>query len=147
MTQEEYKQLMPEERRQLRQEAQQQMIADYHWLLSQPPQMRQWRCPRRWLIELVHDVSDHHEMLDDLHRPVQLSQLYEEFFHHTATPLPLKPYKTLNKLRTQEQQRGITPDSITLYYMQQMQKHPPCRIIELLMEAKDGSSAGGRSPE
>lgn len=78
MTQEEYKQL--------RHQAQQQMIADYHWLLSQPRQPRQWRCPRRWLIELVHDVNDRQEMLDDLHRPVQLRVLYEGFFQHIGTP-------------------------------------------------------------
>lgn len=139
MTQEEYKQL--------RHQAQQQMIADYHWLLSQPRQPRQWRCPRRWLIELVHDVNDRQEMLDDLHRPVQLRVLYEGFFQHIGTPMPLKPYKALNKLHAQEAQRGISPDSITLYYMQEMQKHPPCRIIELLMEPKEGSSQADKSPE
>lgn len=138
MTQEEYKQL--------RQQAQQQMIADYHWLLSQPRQPRQWRCPRRWLIELVHDVNDRQEMLDDLHRPVQLRVLYEGFFQHIGTPMPLKPYKALNKLHAQEALRGISPDSITLYYMQEMQKHPPCRIIELLMEPKEGSSQADKSP-
>ena len=133
MTQEEYKQL--------RHQAQQQMIADYHWLLAQPPQPRQWRCPRRWLIELVHDVNDSQEMLDDLHRPVQLRVLYEEFFQHIGTPMPHHPANVLHKLRLSEMRRGISPDSITLYYMNRLSEgtkmipgQPILRIIEQLMQ-------------
>lgn len=133
MTQEEYKQL--------RHEAQQQMIADYHWLLSQPPQMRQWRCPRRWLIELVHDVREHQGLKDDLHRPVQLRVLYEDFFLHIGTPMPHHPANQLHKLRLSEMRQGISPDSITLYYMQRLSEgtkmipgRPILRIIEQLMQ-------------
>lgn len=133
MTQEEYKQL--------RHQAQQQMIADYHWLLSQPPQPRQWRCPRRWLIELVHDVNDHQALLDDLHRPRKLHVLYEEFFLHIGTPMPHHPANLLHKLRLSEIRQGISPDSITLYYMQRLSEGtkmipglPIRRIIEQLMQ-------------
>ena len=129
MTEEEYKQL--------RHQAQQQMIDDYRWILSQPPQPRRWRCSSRWLIELIHDVNDRRPELDDLHRPMQLQVLYQQFFHHVSTPLPKKPSKALNKLHTWEQQRGLTPDSITLFYMQEMPKNPPRRIIELLMVTDD----------
>lgn len=80
MTQEEYKQL--------RHQAQQQMIADYHWLLSQPRQPRQWRCPRRWLIELVHDVNDRQEMLDDLHRPCSSECSTRDSSSTSAPPCP-----------------------------------------------------------
>lgn len=32
-----------------------------------------------------------------------------------------------------EQRNSIYPDSITRFYMEQLQKNPPCRIIELLI--------------
>lgn len=39
----------------------------------------------------------------------------------------------LSKLRGMEQRNSIYPDSITRFYMEQLQKNLPCRIIELLI--------------
>ena len=141
MPQDSHRQLTPEERKQLRHQAHEQMIADYHWLLSEPPKKRQWRCSRRWLVELVHDVREHQPLLDDLHRPQQLSGLYQEFFSHIGTPMPQHPANQLHKLRLSEMRQGISPDSITLYYMNRLREgtklipgRPIRRIIEQLME-------------
>ena len=50
--------------------------------------------------------------------------------------MPNNPAKSLNKLRAMEQRRRIFPDSITLFYMNEIQKNPNCRIIELLIVSK-----------
>lgn len=152
--------MINEEYKQQKARAQQEMVADYEWILAQPPTPRQWRCPRRWLIEFVHDVTTYSPSLTDLHRPISLTTLYEQFFAHVGTQQPLKPAKVLNKLRTKEMLQGIAPDSVTLFYMQQMklmqqgqgqtqqgqgqqgqgqQQSLSCHIIELLMESNGGS--------
>lgn len=140
--------MINEEYKQLKARAQQEMVADYEWILAQPPTPRQWRCPRRWLIEFVHDVTDCAPPLTDLHSPISLTTLYEQFFAHVGTQQPQKPAKVLNKLRAKEMLQGIQPDSVTLFYMQQMQQMqqphdmqptPRCRIIELLMEGNGAS--------
>ena len=44
-----------EEYRNLKLQAHQQLVEDYHWLMSQSPAQYTWRCPQRWLIELVYN--------------------------------------------------------------------------------------------
>jgi len=109
------------------------MRDDYQWLMSQEPAIYRWRCPKCWLIEFVYDANQQRP-LDDLLRPVRLKELYKRFFENTLTNPPNHPSIQLSKLRAMEQRNDIRPDSITLYYMKQMQKSPKCRIIELLME-------------
>ena len=70
---------------------------------------------------------------DNHFRPQPLQQLYKDIFGQMGIPVPHYPAKALNKLRSMEQRRRILPDSITLFYMKEMQKNPPCRIIELLL--------------
>lgn len=124
-----------EEYQQLKAEAQEQMREDYRWMMSQPPATCQWRCPQRWLIEFVYD-SNKEWAMDDFFRRTPMQRLYDEFFRHTGSAPPNHPSIQLSKLRAMEQRRNIRPDSITRYYMLQMEKKPKCRIIELLMESK-----------
>ena len=124
-----------EEYNQLKARAKEQMKEDYQWMMSQAPLHRHWRCPQRWLIEFVYD-SNEERATDEFFTPTPLNQLYREFFEHTGSPPPNHPSTQLSKLRAMEQRRNIRPDCITLYYMQQMEKSPECRIIELLMESK-----------
>ena len=46
-----------EEYRNLKLQAHQQLVEDYHWLMSQSPEQYTWRCPQRWLIELVYNAN------------------------------------------------------------------------------------------
>lgn len=108
------------------------MTADYQWLMSLESAPRRWRCPQRWLIEFVYDSNEKRTM-DALFCRPPMQKLYEDFFLHTGSAPPKHPSTQLSKLRAMEQRRNIHPDSITLYYMQQMEKAPQCRIIELLM--------------
>ena len=48
-----------EEYNELRARAHEQMLDDYKWMLDQESGIREWRCPKRWIIEFVHDVSDY----------------------------------------------------------------------------------------
>ena len=73
---------------------------------------------------------------DSLFRKKPLCQLYEGFFAQVGVAVPNNPAKSLNKLRAMEQRRRIFPDSITLFYMNEIQKNPNCRIIELLIVSK-----------
>ena len=78
------------------------------------------------------------EWHDDFLRPIPLQKLYRQFFQKSCIPPPNHPDKALSKLRGMEQRNSIYPDSITRFYMEQLQKNPPCRIIELLiMEGGD----------
>ena len=73
-----------EEYNELRARAHEQMLDDYKWMLDQESGIREWRCPKRWIIEFVHDVSDYvmvrssgeedvgDEWHDDLLRPIPL---------------------------------------------------------------------------
>lgn len=112
MTNEEYKLL--------RTLAQEQMIADYQWLLSEPSDRWQWIAPKRWLIELVYDVNTHLQPLDEMLTPIPLSRLYDEFAAAVGMPPLIKPTSALSKLRSTEQRRNITPDCITRFYMERM---------------------------
>ena len=118
-----------EEYNELRARAHEQMLDDYKWMLDQESGIREWRCPKRWIIEFVHDVSDYvmvrssgeedvgDEWHDDFLRPIPLQKLYRQFFQKSCIPPPNHPDKALSKLRG----------------MEQLQKNPPCRIIELLI--------------
>lgn len=124
------------------------MLADYEWILQQDPQRYQWTHTQCWLIEFVHDVRDIASLKsisveeaedpcdawhDALFRPLSLQQLYKDICGQVGIPVPQHPANALSKLRSMEQRCRIFPDSITLFYMKEMQKNPPCRIIELLM--------------
>lgn len=129
----------------LKKRAHEMMLADFEWILQQDPQRYQWTHTQCWLIEFVHDVRDIaslksisvEEEVDPWHdnhfRPQPLQQLYKDIFGQMGIPVPQHPANALSKLRSMEQRCRIFPDSITLFYMKEMQKNPPCRIIELLM--------------
>ena len=129
----------------LKKRAHEMMLADYEWILQQDPQRYQWTHTQCWLIEFVHDVRDiaslksisgeeEEDLWHDNHfRPQPLQQLYKDIFGQMGIPVPQHPANALSKLRSMEQRCRIFPDSITLFYMKEMQKNPPCRIIELLM--------------
>ena len=137
-----------EEYNELKERAHEMMLADFEWILQQDPQRYQWTHTQCWLIEFVHDVRDiaslksisgeeEEDLCDAWHdahfRPLSLQQLYKAICRQVGIPVPQHAAKALNKLRCTEQRCRIFPDSITLFYMKQMQKNPPCRIIELLM--------------
>lgn len=134
-----------EEYNELKERAHEMMLADYEWILQQDPQRYQWTHTQCWLIEFVHDVRDIASLKsisveeeeapwhDNHFRPQPLQQLYKDIFGQVGIPVPQHPANALSKLRSMEQRCRIFPDSITLFYMKQMQKNPPCRIIELLM--------------
>lgn len=129
----------------LKKRAHEMMLADYEWILQQDPQRYQWTHTQCWLIEFVHDVRDIASLKsisveeeedpwhDNHFRPQPLQQLYKDIFGQMGIPVPQHPANALSKLRSMEQRCRIFPDSITLFYMKEMQKNPPCRIIELLM--------------
>lgn len=129
----------------LKKRAHEMMLADYEWILQQDPQRYQWTHTQCWLIEFVHDVRDIASLKsisveeeeapwhDNHFRPQPLQQLYKDIFGQVGIPVPQHPANALSKLRSMEQRCRIFPDSITLFYMKEMQKNPPCRIIELLL--------------
>lgn len=129
----------------LKKRAHEMMLADYEWILLQDPQRYQWTHTQCWLIEFVHDVRDIASLKsisveeeeapwhDNHFRPQPLQQLYKDIFGQVGIPVPQHPANALSKLRSMEQRCRIFPDSITLFYMKEMQKNPPCRIIELLL--------------
>ena len=137
-----------EEYNEMKERAHEMMLADFEWILQQDPQRYQWTHTQCWLIEFVHDVRDiasqksisGEEAEDpcdawhDAHfRPLSLQQLYKDICGQVGIPVPQHPANALSKLRCMEQRCRIFPDSITLFYMKEMQKNPPCRIIELLL--------------
>ena len=134
-----------EEYNELKERAHEMMLADFEWILQQDPQRYQWTHTQCWLIEFVHDVRDIASLKsisveeeeapwhDNHFRPQPLQQLYKDIFGQVGIPVPQHPANALSKLRSMEQRCRIFPDSITLFYMKEMQKNPPCRIIELLM--------------
>ena len=56
-------------------------------------------------------------------RPLSLQQLYKDICVQVGIPVPQHPANALSKLRSMEQRCRIFPDSITLFYMKQMQKN------------------------
>ena len=129
-----------EEYRNLKSQAHQQLVEDYHWLMSQSPAQYTWRCPQRWLIELVYNANQDRPV-DEWQRDIPLTRLYRDFFTHIGTKPPNHPSTQLSKLRNMERRRDIQPDSITHYYMQFIGKQLNCHIIEKLLHRQDQASA------
>ena len=104
-----------EEYRNLKSQAHQQLVDDYHWLMSQSPAQYTWRCPQRWLIELVYNANQDRPV-DEWQRDIPLTRLYRDFFTHIGTKPP-EP-----SLHTAEQaaQHGAPP------------RHPPRQHHALL---------------
>ena len=119
----------------LKLQAHQQLVEDYHWLMSQSPAQYTWRCPQRWLIELVYNANQDRPV-DEWQRDIPLTRLYRDFFTHIGTKPPNHPSTQLSKLRNMERRRDIQPDSITHYYMQFIGKQLNCHIIEKLLHRK-----------
>lgn len=128
-----------EEYNELKERAHEMMLADFEWILQQDAAVSvdYTQC---WLIEFVHDVRDiaslksisgeeEEDLCDAWHdahfRPLSLQQLYKDICVQVGIPVPQHPAKALNKLRCTEQRCRIFPDSITLFYMKEMQKNPP----------------------
>ena len=124
-----------EEYRNLKLQAHQQLVEDYHWLMSQSPAQYTWRCPQRWLIELVYNANQDRPV-DEWQRDIPLTRLYRDFFTHIGTKPPNHPSTQLSKLRNMERRRDIQPDCITHYYMQLIGKQLNCHIIEKLLHRK-----------
>ena len=87
-----------EEYRNLKLQAHQQLVEDYHWLMSQSPAQYTWRCPQRWLIELVYNANQDRPV-DEWQRDIPLTRLYRDFFTHIGTKPPNHPSTQLSKLR------------------------------------------------
>ena len=77
-----------EEYRNLKLQAHQQLVEDYHWLMSQSPAQYTWRCPQRWLIELVYNANQDRPV-DEWQRDIPLTRLYHDFFTHDQNPCHL----------------------------------------------------------
>ena len=97
-----------EEYRNLKLQAHQQLVEDYHWLMSQSPAQYTWRCPQRWLIELVYNANQDRPV-DEWQRDIPLTRLYRDFFTHIGTKPPNHPSTQLSKLRNMERRRDIQP--------------------------------------
>lgn len=117
----------------LKAQAHELMIADYHWVLAQRAGSLRWNATQRWLIEFVHDVSDLLRPIDEMLRPVTLQKLYQDFCQQVGIAMPRNPEKALSKLHAMEYRRNISPDCITLFYMQHIEASSSLRIIELLL--------------
>lgn len=90
-----------EEYNELRARAHEQMLDDYKWMLDQESGIREWRCPKRWIIEFVHDVSDYvmvrssgeedvgDEWHDDLLRPIPCRSSTASSSRRAAFPHPI----------------------------------------------------------
>ena len=79
--------------------------------MSQSPAQYTWRCPQRWLIELVYNANQDRPV-DEWQRDIPLSRLYRDFFTHIGTKPPNHPSTQLSKLRNMERRRDIQPDCI-----------------------------------
>lgn len=137
------------------------MTDDYDWLMQQPMGSYEWLASKKWLVEWVYDVGCHRSVRDELLRPIPLSHLYAESFEHLGLPAHHQPSTLLSKLKTLEQRHDISPDYVTLFYMNHLDDHqaspsspsspspssaagnpPPLRhrIIELLLRGRDEKS-------
>ena len=129
-----------EEYMKLKEQAMQQMVADFKWLLLQPPGKYEWLASKKWLIEWANDVGGSKESpKDELLHPVPVCRLYEHCFGVLGMSLPRHPSASLSKLREQEKRRDVSPDYVILYYMKHLEEHersPLCRIIERLLRVK-----------
>ena len=124
------------------------MLSDYEWLQTQKGRY-EWAVSKRLLVEWVNDVGchiapmmvaegfrQHQGMYDELLQPKKCSRLYQECFEALGMEVPHHPSSALSKLRAMEQRLGITPDTITLFYMNLLDgvedaaSGSSCRIIE-----------------
>ena len=105
------------------------MLSDFEWLQTQRG-CYEWAVSKCLLLEWVNDVGcyiapmmageglhQHQGMYDDLLQPKKFSRLYQECFEALGLEAPLHPSSALSKLRSREQRQGITPDTITRFYM------------------------------
>ena len=128
--------------------AQELMLSDVEWLLSQKGRY-EWARSKRLLLEWVNDVGyyiapmmegdgllQHQGLYDELMQPKTFLRLYQECFEALGMEVPHHPSSALSKLRAMEQRLGITPDTITLFYMNLLDgvedaaSGSSCRIIE-----------------
>lgn len=125
--------------------AQELMLSDFEWLLSQKGRY-EWARSKRLLLEWVNDVGYyiapmmegdglllHQGMYDELLQPKKCLRLYQECFEALGMEAPHHPSSALSKLRAREQRQGIKPDTITLFYMNHLDGVEECRIIERLI--------------
>ena len=128
--------------------AQELMLSDFEWLLSQRGRY-EWARSKRLLLEWVNDVGyyiapmmegdgllQHQGMYDELLQPKKCSRLYQECFEALGMEAPLHPSSALSKFRAREQRQGIKPDTITLFYMNHLDGVEECRIIERLIRLR-----------
>ena len=128
--------------------AQELMLSDYEWLLSQKGRY-EWAVSKRLLVEWVNDVGNHvapmmvgegfcqHQgMYDELLQPKKCSRLYQECFEALGMEALHYPSSALSKLHAREQRQGIKPDTITLFYMNHLDGVEECRIIERLIRLR-----------
>lgn len=121
------------------------MLSDFEWLLSQKGRYK-WARSKCLLLEWVNDVGyyiapmmegdglhQHQGMYDELMQPKTFLSLYQECFEALGMEAPLHPSSALSKLRAREQRQGISPDTITLFYMNHLDGVEECRIIERLI--------------
>lgn len=105
------------------------MLSDYEWLQTQRGRY-EWAVSKSLLVEWVNDVGNHivpmmvgegfrqHQgMYDELLQPKKCSRLYQECFEALGMEALHYPSSALSKLRSREQRQGITPDTITRFYM------------------------------
>lgn len=125
--------------------AQELMLSDFEWLLTQKGRY-EWARSKRLLLEWVNDVGyyiapmmegdgllQHQGLYDELMQPKTFLRLYQECFEALGMEAPLHPSSALSKLRAREQRQGIKPDTITLFYMNLLDGVEECRIIERLI--------------
>ena len=79
-----------EEYRNLKLQAHQQLVEDYHWLMSQSPAQYTWRCPQRWLIELVYNANQDRPV-DEWQRDIPLCTV-------TSSPISARSPRTIPPL-------------------------------------------------
>ena len=128
--------------------AQELMLSDFEWLLSQKGRY-EWARSKRLLVEWVNDVGchiapmmvaegfrQHQGMYDELLQPKKCSRLYQECFEALGMEAPHHPSSALSKFRAREQRQGIKPDTITLFYMNHLDGVEECRIIERLIRLR-----------
>lgn len=128
--------------------AQELMLSDFEWLLSQKGRY-EWARSKRLLLEWVNDVGyyiapmmegdgllQHQGLYDEMMQPKTFLRLYQECFEALGMKAPRHPSSALSKLRAMEQRQGINPDTITLFYMNLLDgvedaaSGSSCRIIE-----------------
>ena len=128
--------------------AQELMLSDFEWLLSQKGRY-EWVRSKCLLLEWVNDVGyyiapmmegdglqQHKGLYDESMQPKSFLRLYQECFEALGMEAPSHPSSALSKLRAREQRQGINPDTITLFYMNLLDGVENIRIIERLIRLR-----------